>query len=316
MSCRGWWAAALLLLACGEAEDTQDSQVDDPMDWALEDLGGACAGDEHVGWFELAQWEDADPSIAFSTVTGVVMDGVIPTTVLFEELSEGDCTLWRKVNPFCDPGCGTDEVCTHDGECAPYPAQLDLGTVTVEGLGGALSMEPDGFANYWDTSVGYPLFEPGARLRVRSDSGLELRGLGVDSLRVDDPAWQITRGEDLEVSWIPGTAEARITLSFNVDQHGNSPITMRCEVDDLGSATVPAAVLEALLDRGVSGFASGWMRRGSADRTTTEHGCVDLQVYSHRGTELTVEGHIPCSWDGDCPDGWSCDLETNTCVEP
>ena len=309
----------LLLAGCGDKDDTQipeDTQPDDAMDWTLEDLDGVCSTEDHVGWFELAQWEDADPTIAFSTVTGVVMDGVIPTTILFEEITEGDCTLWRRINPFCDPGCDTDEVCTHDGECVPYPAQLDVGTVTVEGLASAVAMEPDGYANYWDTTVPYPLFEPGGPVRLRSESGLELRGLGVDTLLVEDPAWHITRGEDLEVAWTPGASASRVTLSFNVDQHGNSPITMRCEVADTGSASVPSAVLEALLDYGVSGFASGWMRRGSADRTSSAHGCVDLQVYSHRGTELTVDGHIPCTWDGDCPDGWSCDIETNTCVEP
>ncbi len=311
-------ALALAALACGEDEDSsgpQDSQPDDPMDWTLSDLGGSCETADHVGWFELAQWEDPEPELAFSSVTGTVLDAVIPTTILFEEQAVGDCTLWRKINPFCDPGCQVDEVCTHEGACEPYPLEQSQGTVTVEGLGDDLSVEPDGFNNYWDTSVSYPLFEPGQPVRLTSESGLSLRGLGVDPLVVPDPAWGIIRGEDLQLSWTAGSAEAHIVLSFNVDQHGNSPITMLCQVSDTGSATVPSDLLESLLDYGVSGFASAWIRRQSADQTTTEHGCVDLRVYSHLGTDLSVEGHTPCNHDGECPDGQHCDLETNTCVD-
>ncbi len=306
----------LALLACGDKDDTQrpEDTETDPMDWSLSDLGGTCASADHVGWFEMAQWED-EPELSFSTATGVVQDSVIPTTILFEERVEGECTLWRRVNPYCEEGCDSDEVCTHDGECVPWPIQLDVGAVQVEGMLSDLTMEPDSFNNYWDTSVGYPLFEPGAPILLEADSGISLRGLGVDPLEVADTAWNVVNGEDLVVAWTAGSADATLLLSFNVDQHGNSPITMRCEVPDTGSYGVPAAILEALLEYGVSGYASGWMRRQTADQTSTEHGCVDLQVYSHVSTDLTVEGHVACSWDGDCPDDQHCDLDTNTCVD-
>lgn len=307
---------AALALSCGDKDDTQapDDTQAEPMDWSLADLGGACETADHVGWFELAQWED-EPDLEFSTVTGTVQDAVIPTTILFEEQVEGQCTLWRKINPYCEDACDSDQVCTHDGECVPWPQQLDVGTVRVEGMLQDLAMEPDGFNNYWDTNVSHPLFEPGAPIRLTSDNGITLRGLGVDALVVAETAWHIVRGQDLELAWTAGEAEATVLLSFNVDQHGNSPITMRCEVPDTGSYAVPGSILEALLDYGVSGYASGWMRRLTADKTSTEHGCVDLQVYSHVGTDLTVEGHTACTWDGDCPDGQRCDLETNTCVD-
>ena len=35
---------------------------------------------------------------------------------------------------------------------------------------------------------------------------------------------------------------AHILATFNVDQHGNSPVTMFCELEDDGSATVPSVV--------------------------------------------------------------------------
>ena len=295
--------------APGDRDDTDDT---DEITWTLDDLHGPCAYEERVGGFDLAQWDS--PLDGFSTVTGSVSEGTVPTTILFKAETEGDCTLWRKENPFCDPTCEAGQTCTHNGECVPYPGRLDVGEVVIKGLGEALTLGPDTYNNYWNTSVGHPLFEPGALIGVTS-STFELRGLGVDTMTTDQLDWTLVRGEDLQVSWTPGEGESRVALSFNVDQHGNSPVTMICDTVDSGAISVSASLLSVLLDYGVSGYSTGTIRRRTVDSTEVADGCIDLAVYSHVSANLRVDGHIPCTGDWNCPKGQHCDLTIQTCVD-
>ncbi len=310
----------VLVVGCDKEGVPSDSNADsDPPDttpdggWTLDDLNGACGYDDHVGTFELAQWDT--PGDGFSSVTGNVSDGVIPTTILFNVASDGDCVLWQKVNPFCKQTCESDEACNHEGECIPYPINQDVGEVDIAGLTTSVTLSPDSFNNYWDTSVEHPLYTPGEPITVAAEGAFELRGLGVDTLLVEDADWLVQTDQDMAVTWTPGSAEARIVISFNIDQHGNSPVTMICETDDDGEASIPAELLEQLLAYGISGYASAWIRRRTADSVEVEWGCLDLLVYSHVAVDMTVEGHTPCSTDYDCPKGQHCEMKTQTCVD-
>ncbi|MBT3220786.1 MAG: hypothetical protein HN348_17010 [Proteobacteria bacterium] len=307
--------ALALLVACEGKDDTDpadDTDDTDVVTWTLDDLNGRCAFEDRVGGFELAQWDS--PLDGFSTVTGSVAEGTVPTTILFEAETEGDCTLWRKENPFCDPTCEAGQTCTHAGECVPYPAKQNVGDVVIEGIGETLTLSPDTYNNYWNTTVDHPLFEPGAMVSATSSS-FELRGLGVDTLAIDEIDWAVVRGQDLHLSWTPGEAESRIVLSFNVDQHGNSPVTMFCNTEDSGAVVVSAKLLKVLLDYGVSGYSTGTIRRVTVDSTEVADGCIDLAVYSHVTASLSVDGHIPCTREEDCPKGQHCDLSIQTCVD-
>ena len=63
------------------------------------ELAGSCALADHVGGF-VAGFE---PS--YSAFSGSVADGVVPLNVLEQVGEAGSCTLLRRNNPFCDPGC-------------------------------------------------------------------------------------------------------------------------------------------------------------------------------------------------------------------
>jgi hypothetical protein len=306
----------LLLIAC-EPDPEDSAKLDDTNveGWTLEDLGGSCGYDDHLGTFEIAHWDGPDEG--FATVTGEVLDGVVPITVLGEVATASGCTLWQKVNPFCEQPCEPDEACNHDGECVPYPQAQDVGTVTIQGLEHGLALEPDAFGSYWDTSVGYPLFQPGAQVLASAPGWFELRGLGVERIVVpEDASWLLTEGQDMAVSWAPASqGQGLVEITFNIDQHGTSPLTMVCTLPDTGSASVPGDLLDLMRSAGVSGYPSSWIRRVSADSVEIPGGCADLLLYSHRAVELSVDGHTPCNGDPDCPDGQHCDMERQTCVD-
>jgi hypothetical protein len=103
-------------------------------------------------------------------------------------------------------------------------------------------------------------------------------------------------------------------MRVNVDQHGNSPVTMVCDVEDDGQHTIPSGIITNLLEYGVSGFATFDLYRRTVDSTWLEPGCVELRIFSYMQGKLMVEGHVPCFTDMDCSDGEVCKVAINTCV--
>ncbi len=306
---------ALLLLGCEPRPDdsTPDTRDTSTEDFSLEDLEGGCPTEERVGGFELAHWDGPDEG--FATATGSVTDGVIPSTIRFEAGTDGACTLWQKIVPYCSEPCDADEACNHEGECIPYPTPQDLGPVVVSGLEQPLELTADDYGNYWNTSLSYPLFQGGSPLVAVNGDAFELRGFGVEPLVLPKAPWLLVPGQDMDISWTAGGSPAWVEITFNIDQHGISPLTVICEVEDTGAATLPASLLEQLVNSGVSGYPSAWIRRRTADQAQLEQGCVDLLVYSHVGVDMSVEGYTPCSGDWDCPEGQHCDMDTQICVD-
>ena len=274
--------------------------------------GTPCPDNTRVGAFEIAHWD------FYSSVAGEVAEGVIPLTVLQPVAQVGDCRLLRKENPFCDPPCGAGQLCDHDGSCVPYPANQSVGSVTVTGLKVPVSMEPNATAGYADTTVPLPMFDPGAQIDLTAAGdvleGFSMTAWGVEELEVPEQLLTMTKGAPLDVSWTPWDGPARLYMLLNVDQHGNSPGSLICDVPDTGSYTIDAELITKLLELGVSGFATFDLYRRTVDSAMLAPGCVELRVFSYRPGQLSVEGHVPCFNDKECPDGETCDVAVNTCI--
>ena len=278
------------------------------------DLRGECSLAERVGGFSV------ESNDSYSLVEGVVRDGVVPADVLDLVSSEGDCALWRRTNPYCDPACVSGETCDEDGECIAYPLGVDLGVVTIEGLLGDVEMtavEPD--KSYFDTSLPNPPWTAGAALVLRAGAGadaIELWGLGLTVFSPTETAWVLTAGQPLALHWdVPAVAAgSTVRLDLNVDQHGATPISLTCLFEDDGAAELPASQVDALLTAGISGFPNGKLSRQTADRIDLSSGCVDLRVRAPRTPTVSVSGHTPCTEDEDCPEGQSCDEAKETCI--
>jgi hypothetical protein len=274
---------------------------------------GACPLETRVGGFILLAEAD------YTAFSGTVADGVVPITVL-EPVGEGDgCTLLRRNNPFCDPLCMPGTTCDFDGTCIPYPANHDVGVVTVSGLLQAVEIDPTppNF-NYFDTNLDHPAWAPDSPMELRAAGGdydaFELHGRGVEMIEPTFPELSMAVDQPLEVEWTPGGGGARVYLALNVDQHGLTPVTLVCEVEDNGSLEVPAELITDFLAFGISGYPVTHYYRQTADSVEIAPGCVDFLVRTHRQTPLTVEGHTPCDSPDDCPDGETCDLLIQTCV--
>ncbi len=281
----------VLLSACGGAEAvTVDGGGE--ADARSAELAGACPLDQRVGVFEIAHRE------MFSAITSNgVADAVTPNTVFEEVHRDGDCVFMQKVNPFCDPPCSAAQTCNNDDSCIDRPQTRSVGAVAVTGLLAEVEMEPNAVDGYQDTSVPHPPFSADTTITLSATgadhAGFTLDGRGVAVLELPADDWIITEGDDLAITWSAAAGPGTIYVSLNVDQHGNSPVTLYCDFADSGSASIPASMTDRLLDYGVSGFASANIYRRTVDSTTTAQGCVELRVFSLRKPQLAVAGHDP-----------------------
>lgn len=276
-------------------------------------LAGACALENRVGSFTLLREAE------YSSFSGNVADGVVPITVLELVGEGGGCTLLRRNNPFCDPLCTPGTTCDFDGTCIPYPANHDVGVVTVNGLLDAVAVDPTppNF-NYFDTSLMNPAWDPDSLITLGTAGGdydaFVLHGYGVSMIEPTAESLSLADGQPLPVEWTPEAGHGRLFLSLNVDQHGLTPVNLFCDVEDTGALEIPADIVSSFLEFGVSGYPVAHYYRQTVDSVEIEPGCVELLVRSHHQTPLTVAGHTPCTTPDDCPMDQTCDLMLQTCV--
>ncbi len=271
-----------------------------------------CQNGERIGKFEVAHFD------FYGWVSGEVASGVIPLTVLQPVAEEGPCRLMRKENPFCDPPCAGGQLCDHDGSCVPYPANQSVGEVTVSGLAQPVTMTPTVTKTYSNSSLPFPMTTAGAEITLTAAGGdlpgFTLKAYGVPMLALPDETLTLKKGQAMPVTWTASDGPGSVYMTLNIDQHGNSPALLVCEVEDTGAYTIPASMVTALMDSGVSGFTTFNVYRRTVDAVELAAGCVELQVFSNLTGKVQVEGHVPCVKDLDCPEGQTCDLPINTCV--
>lgn len=291
-------AVLLMVAACGGGgADDDDDAVDGGggggSDARTPQLAGACPLDAKLGDLIIATRDDGG-GVTYAEVKGEFYDQVNPTTVL-EPLEEADgCQLLRKNNPFCDPPCdGATTTCSQAGTCVPVGRLRSVGTLKVRGLEVELDLEPNG-NRYGSFDVPNPPFSADAAIFADASggelAGFALEGYGVEPLAVASNEWTIFQGQPLDITWTASSGRGRILATLNVDQHGNSPVTMYCEWDDDGSATIPASMIDTFLSYGYSGAASGNLYRLTVDSATVTEGCVELRVMSHLRALLAIDG--------------------------
>lgn len=311
----------LLALACddGSGSDeantttTQGEGNDNTDPTGGDELRGPCALADRVGGFSVAMEE------IYTAFSGSVADGVVPVTVLEQVGGEGDCVLLRRNNPFCDPPCSPGQTCDFDGSCIPYPANQDVGTVSVSGLAKAVEVPGMGPSfTYFDTSLPHPGMTPGATIVLTTSGGaydpIELHGIGVPMVEPAASELSLASGEPLEVTWASSGSDARLHLELSVDQHGLTPVKLVCDAPDTGSLTVSAALMTEFLAYPISGYPVADYALHTTDSVDIAFGCVEFEVRSHVQTPLTIDGHTPCDGDADCPMGQTCDVANQTCV--
>ena len=304
-------SAALTGLACGDATET--TPVDGGADTGAPLSGYApCSAATKVGGFTVTL------AAAFTGVDGQVLDGVVPQNVPRELQTAGSCRLLGAPSLACSPPCAPGETCSESGACITYPQSHSVGTVTLTGLEVPVAMSPQ-YGNIYTNpaQLPHPGFIEGADIRLTATGGdyapFTLSGQGIRPMEVADAskAVLVESGKSVDLSWkAPGLAGlARVHIELNINNHGTTAAWIACEAEDTGSFSIPAELVTALYDLGLSGGPTVVVTRRSADSTTIAAGCVQLLVSSELALEVEVPGLTSCTVDTDCPSGETCQTD-------
>jgi hypothetical protein len=275
---------------------------------------GACDVSVRTGGFKIEKQVD------FGVVQGEVRDGVVPTAIPTVVDDGGRCRLLERRNLACFPACVGMATCGESGTCIPFPRQVSVGEVSIAGLTRDTVMSPLMPGNSY-LSPGAPNPPYGVEspivlsaLGQESIPRFQLFGIGSEPLG-DAPTWVLTPGSDLVLEWSAPTVDVATTVlaELTIDQHGITPLSLSCELEDTGTATIPAAIVDRLIASGVTGFPNGRITRRTADHVDLAIGCVDLVVGSPLAASVSVSGFTPCDAPADCPSGQTCNIALERC---
>ncbi len=300
-------------------EDTQTERYSsDDSESEVASKSEECPIGTAYGAFKVSMLEQ------YSSVDGKVSNGLSPVEIPQLVSEDGYCQLLRRLNPICDTSCESGYTCGFSGECELQPTAQDAGVISISGLEKSVSMEPIQPGNrYFDTSLSHPPFAEGDELRLVSTDGfagtLDLKARGVAPLTIADERWLVQQGSALSVNWNTGQLDdAEVVLTFDVNQHGVSPLFVRCIFPDTGAGSVPQAIIDQLLtldESPVSGFPSGYLIRRTIDSSPLPQGegCVEFSALASAEATVRVAGFEPCKTNGDCPSDMTCNTTTNLC---
>ncbi len=302
--------------------------TDDAVDASAPDEQGS---DTTIGSFsvelvaEVPASGDSSGNDAFTSVIGKVSTGPTPLAVIWETRDQqGDCTLLVPRIPFCDPPCSGGEVCVEDGQCAAYPAGLDVGSVTVQGLRLAdgsteFSMDPIGTARTYQPvglSFEYPSFADGDPLNLAA-SGNDTAAFSVDTQGIaplemlSEDGVPFNRDQPVTLHWVPGATAtaARVQVVVDISHHGGQTGEIDCDTSDSGSLEIAADLVTQLLDLSYAGFPSLKVTRIKAGSTRIAQGRVEFRTLSSSVLNIEIEGLTSCmevDSSTECPDGQVC----------
>jgi hypothetical protein len=273
-----------------------------------------CDPNARAGLFSVTLKNEAGAT-AFTAVSGGVKSGVDPTRAWDETAKEGDCRVLVGRMLVCNTPCAAGKLCAGSNMCIDEPTTQDTGTVTVTGLAAPVSLAfiaGQGYYGTLPTGTAFPPFGPEAVVQLKSSGGkypaLSLAGRGIEPLDFAGTGLKVARGMPLPVTWTPPKAagSSRIHLSMDIAHHGGIASRLECDVADTGATTVPATLIDKLLDQGVAGFPTISLSRQTLDSTMLAPGCVEFAVASAQERDLTVDGVDSCTGNPPCPDGDMC----------
>jgi hypothetical protein len=279
-----------------------------------------CASDNRIGGFaiQLHEPEGGDPG--YTTVAGRVDNGV----GLFSPYSTPatDGCFFDRVRPTCILGCPGNYYCAAQDECRPAPVGVGVGIVDVSGLAVPVSVSPLSSVHTYVSVIEdpYPPFAPDDDIVLQASGDVlppfALRGRGISPMRPEFDALHVVRDQPLSIRWTPPSQPdaARVFAWLNLDgERSDEPLV--CTFPDTGSAVIPAELINAALDRGVSYYSSLTIGRRTLDSTNLAAGCVDFDVASQVvQVPVTVEGIVFCGTGlGQCPEGYFCDTRNWIC---
>lgn len=274
-----------------------------------------------LGTFQVELIEPTSDTAGYTAVLGKVFDGLQPETVTWgQTASAGGCTLRTPSVPFCSPSCASGSACVAANTCQPYPSSKSVGTVRMKGArtsSGSTDVELTAVQNSYQlpggTTLAYPAFDEGATVEV-SASGSEfsgaftLRANGIPPLELVTQTFALRSGQPLAVEWkAPGASiGSTIAIKLDISHHGGSKGKIECSIDDSGSTTIAAVLVDQLLALGAAGFPTILVTRRSAGHAAAASGHVDLLVVAELEKSIDVPGVTSCTSDTECTPPATC----------
>ncbi len=260
------------------------------------------------------------PSESITTVGGKMYDGPTPSTTVWEESArEGGCRLFIPRVPFCPEPCGGSAACVEDDSCAPYPASVAVGTISVSGigtLGGSAAFTMKHINKYYQPAdqLAYPPFQEGDPVvfSIPGESAIGpfvLSSRGISPLIVLNDTITLEDGQPMNLLWTPPAIRGNSTIFVLVDisHHGGQKGKIECECEDNGSLTIPAVLIDKLKALGISGFPKIEVTRASSGFEMNAKAA--LHIESKVTKYLQIPGIISCMDDSECPDGQTCQFD-------
>ena len=282
-----------------------------------------------VGTFTVTLNPASELMDAYTSVIGKVYSGAYPSDVIETPLaSSGGCTTYKFSRQSCiDVTCTGSQVCAAPDECRDVPRLVSVGKVSVAGIApGTLALSGVNNNYQYPADIEYPGFAEGASITLSASVDFyppfEVTTTGVAPVALAANSYLLAPGKPLALEWEPGAnANANVSVVLNISKHGGSAGYLRCDTTDSGSLTIPADVLQELIDLGVAGFPALTLTRRASGETPVMGGKVALHVAAEAAPRLDVEGYCSCFNDSDCgscSDGTKtvCDSVRKLCNAP
>jgi hypothetical protein len=265
-------------------------------------LDGRCVSGTEAGFFQLHS--EGGDGWGATLFMGDLGDRSVPSLYPFRPtMTVGGCSLMTMEVPVCTPACTGDLFCFAGGVCSSGVVKgRSAGTITLSGLARPYATHPI-IDTHYESQPGdlpYPPAAPGAAIELRTSGGdvapFVLGGEGMDPLRlVGTVPLAVTRDQPFTLDWVPPTqpGQARIIVDLDVGQNdidrGSESLSyLSCDLPDTGAVTIPATLVDALVDAGVGTNPMIFVSRRTEDSTQIAAGCVSFRVESATAAAVTV----------------------------
>ncbi len=262
----------------------------------------------------VAATESEDAQAAYTTFQGSVYAAEYPS-IRWETVLEADgCKVLKKLAASCDPECGGSALCVTDNNCVTYPSALDVGKLTVDGLGQTFTATKVMSSYSTGASLAYPPCDQGASVKANaagtsSLEAFELQVKCISPLEVTTEQFDMKDATPLALKWTPPPSGSPSTMKvlLDISHHGGGTAQVVCEVDDDGSFDIPATVVDKLMSYGKAGMPYVLFTRTAIGSTKLPAGRVEMRMMAPIERPLTVPGVISCNPPSlPCPDGMDC----------
>lgn len=256
-------------------------------------------------------------------VQGKVKDGPDAANLVWDtDSTVEDCNLQLPRVPSCLTACSGSDVCVEDETCRTPPSSVSVGDVLVEGVRHGGSTEAvklrsivKNYQTPADVTWDSPPFAPGDPIELTASgadvAAFEIAAAGVSPIVVTSEPPDLSSGSPIELRWEPESdaVETRVDVRIDISHHGGTRGLIECSTADDGELTIDGALVQGLMNQGISGFPNIRITRSNVGAAQTALGVVELKVNSIIQQDITIDGLASCNTDEECSGDTKCDFD-------